>query len=137
MTSQTLPPVHTAPATMAPVPGRSARAASWALGFSLLALVGGIATMAAVGASMVPMETASGYYLTDTPAWYQVAVLAAFGSLLLWTVAGLAGIVLAVLGLRAGTGRARSIFAIVLAVLAPFLTLSALMVTLGAGVATL
>ena len=33
--------------------------------------------------TVVPMETASGYYLTDTPAPYQAAVFTAFGTLLL------------------------------------------------------
>ena len=117
-------------------PGRD-RAASWSLVLSLVALLGGVVAMAGVGLSIVPMEAQHGRLLTDTPAWYQWAVLGAFGSLVLWTLAGIVGIVLAVIGLAAGQGRARLIIAIVLAVLAPFLALGVLMGALGAGTALL
>ncbi|MDN5601582.1 MAG: hypothetical protein ACTHV2_10565 [Brachybacterium sp.] len=115
----------------------SARASSWALALALLALIGGAAVMGAVGATVPTMEAESGYYFSDTPGWYQGAVLAGFGSLLVWSVAGIAAIVLAVLGLRAGGGRARAITAIVLAVLAPALSLAVLLAAMGAGVALL
>ncbi|MGP9611780.1 hypothetical protein ACT3SQ_01990 [Brachybacterium sp. AOP42-C2-15] len=135
MTSYNIPAFPAVPSSDAPE--KSARASSWALGLSLLALIGGIVAMGAVGASVAPMEAASGYYFTDTPLWYQVAVLVGFASLLIWTVAGLAGVVLAVLGLRAGSGRARAISAIVLAVLAPVLTLAVLLAAMGAGIVLL
>ena len=115
-------------------PSRS-RAASWAFALSLIAALGAILAMAGVGVSMIPMETAHGRLLTDTPAWYQWTVLGAFGSLVLWTLAGLAGIVLGVIGLRAEKGQGRSILAIVLAVAAPSLALAARMGGLGAGTA--
>lgn len=137
MTSHSIPAVSSAPASTVPGGPPRARVSSWALGLSLLALIGGIAAMGAVGATVAPMEAASGYYFSDTPGWYQGAVLAGFGSLLIWTVAGIAGIVLAVLGLRAGGGRARAATAIVLAVLAPALTLTTLLVAMGAGAALL
>lgn len=135
MTSHNIPTLPVASAFDAPE--RSVRASSWALGLSLLALIGGLAAMSAVGFSVAPMEAASGYYFSDTPLWYQVAVLVGFASLLIWTVAGLAGIVLAVLGLRAGRGRARAISAIVLAVLAPVFILAVLLAALGAGIVVL
>lgn len=135
MTSQTLlPPARTsAPLT----PRRPSRASSWALGLALLALVGGIAAMGAVGWTIVPMEAVSGHHFSDTPAWYQGAVFGAFGSLLVWSASGLAAIVLAVHGLRTGAGRARAIAAIVLAALAPVLTLAALLTAMGVAVALL
>lgn len=135
MTSYNIPAFSAA--SQSGAPEKSARASSWALGFSLLALIGGIVAMVAIGVSVAPMEAASGYYFSDTPLWYQVAVLAGFGSLLIWTVAGLAGIALAVLGLRAGRGRARAICAIVLALLAPVLTLVVLLAAMGTGIALL
>lgn len=117
-------------------PGRG-RAATWSLVLSLVALLGAVVAMAGVGLSIVPMEAEHGRLLTDTPAWYQWTVLGAFGSLVLWALVGLVGIVLAVIGLAAGQGRARPIIAIVLAVLAPFLALAVLMGALGAGTALL
>lgn len=113
------------------------RSASWALALSLVALLGAVLAMGGAGLSIPPMEAAHGRLLTDTPAWYQWTVLGAFASLVLWTVAGITGIVLAVIGLSTGRGRARSIVAIVLAVLAPFLALAVLMGALGAGTALL
>ena len=135
MTSHSISAFSSTPALGAPE--RSARASSWALWLALLALIGGTAVMGAVGATVPPMEAVSGYYFSDTPLWYQVAVLAGFGSLLVWSAAGLSGIVLAVLGLRAGAGRTRAIIAIVLAVIAPVLTLTALIGALGVGAALL
>ena len=126
------------PAAAAPSPtGRpgGGRASSWALALSLLALLGAAVAMAGVGLSVMPMQSAHGRLLTDTPQWYQWTVLGAFASLLLWTIAGIAGIVLAVVGLSAGQGRARAIVALVLAVLAPLLALAVLMGSLGAGTA--
>lgn len=135
MTSQRTFSFAAAPLADAPAP--STRASSWALALALLALIGGATVMGAVGASVAPMEAESGYYFSDTPGWYQGAVLAGLGSLLVWSVAGIAAIVLAVLGLRASGGRARAITAISLAVLAPALSLAVLLAAMGAGVALL
>lgn len=135
MTSQTLPPRTTAAVSL--TPRRPGRTSSWALGLALLAAIGGIAAMGAVGATVVPMEAASGYYLTDTPGWYQAAVVAGFGSLVPWSLAGLAAIVLGVIGLRSGGGRTRAITALVLAASAPFLALAALLGGMGVGAALL
>jgi hypothetical protein len=124
-----------APAPSAPArPGRG-RASSRALALSLLALFGAVVALGGVGLTVLPMEAAHGRLLTDTPGWYQWTVLGAFASLLLWTVAGIAGLVLGVVGLSAGQGRARAIVAIVLSVLAPFLALAALMGMMGASTA--
>ena len=67
------------------------------------------------------METASGYYLTDTPAPYQAAVFTAFGTLLLWSALGIAALVLGIVALVARRGTARAIAAIALATAAPVL----------------
>lgn len=114
---------------------RRHRAVSWALGLALLTLLGSLAVMTGVGLTIAPMEAEHGRLLTDTPAWYQWAVLGAFGSLLLWTVSGIVSIVLAVIGLGAGQEKVQAIIAIVLAVIAPFLALGALMAALVAGTA--
>ena len=120
-------------------PGRPsrARAASWGFGLSLLALLGGVVAMGAVGATLAPMEAASGYYFGDTPAEYRWAVLAAFASLLLWSAAGIAGLVLGLVGLRGGRGRTRAVWAIVLAVLAPVLSVAVLVGAMTVGAALL
>ena len=67
----------------------------------------------------------------------QAAVLAAFGSLLLWTLAGLAAIVLGILALLRRSGIARSVVAIVLAVLAPSLTTAVLLGTMALDISQL
>lgn len=114
-------------------PAPSARASSWSLALSLVAVLGSVAAMAGVGLTVVPMETASGYYLTDTPVAYQWAVLAAFGSLLLWTVLGLAAIVLGIVGLTRRSGQVRAIVAIGLAAIAPVLAVLTLMGSMALG----
>ena len=135
---------QTAPAPPAPSSDRtvpspspsasSTRASSWSLALSLVALLGAVAAMAGVGLTVIPLETASGYYLTDTPVAYQRAVLAAFGSLLLWTVLGLAAIVLGIVGMTRGAGQVRAIVAIGLAVIAPVLAVLTLMGSMAIGV---
>ncbi|ATG55516.1 hypothetical protein CFK41_12585 [Brachybacterium ginsengisoli] len=91
--------------------------------------------MAYVGLTVVPMESASGYYLTDTPAWYQASVLVAFGSLLLWTSAGIAAVVSGIVALVRGRGAVRAAVAIGVATIAPVLTVPVLLgaMTLGSG----
>lgn len=114
---------------------RRHRAVPWALGLALLALIGSLVAMTGVGLTIAPMEAEHGRLLADTPAWYQWAVLGAFGSLLLWTVSGIVSIVLAVIGLGAGQGKVQAIIAIALAVTAPVLALGALIGALLAGTA--
>lgn len=112
----------------------SSRTSSWSLALSLIATLGAVAAMVGVGLTVMPMETASGYYLTDTPVAYQGAVLAAFGSLLLWTVLGLAAIVLGIVALTRRSGQVRAIVAIGLAVIAPALAVLALTGSMALGV---
>lgn len=123
----------------APSPERRGRAvaSSWGFALALIALLGSIATMAFVGLTVVPMETASGYHLSDTPAWYQTAVLGAFGSLLLWTVMGTAAIVLGIVGLVGNRGTIRGVLAIVLSVVAPLLVPVVLSTTMAVDIAQL
>lgn len=125
--------------TEAPSPERRGRAvaSSWGFALALIALLGSIATMAFVGLTVVPMETASGYHLSDTPAWYQTAVLGAFGSLLLWTVMGTAAIVLGIVGLVGNRGTIRGVLAIVLSVVAPLLVPVVLGTTMAVDIAQL
>lgn len=123
------------PAAPAEPPTSSTRASSWALTLALVATLGAAAAMAWVGVTVLPMEAASGYYLTDTPVAYQGTVVAAFGSLLLWTLLGVASIVLGIVSLtRRRRGQVRAVVAIVLAVLAPALALLTLLVPLALGV---
>lgn len=112
----------------------STRASSWALALALAAALGAAAAMAWVGATVVPAETASGYYFSDTPVAYQRAVFAAFGSLLLWTVLGLTSIVLGIVGLTRRRGQVRAVVSIVLAVIAPVLAVLTLMGSMFIGV---
>lgn len=129
-------PQQIAPTSSAPA-DRRARASSWGLALALTALLGAVASMAFVGVTVVPMETASGYYLTDTPVGYQRAVLAAFASLLVWTVLGLLAIVLGIIGLVGRRGSTRAVWAIVLAIIAPGLAVLVLSGAMGLGAALL
>ncbi|MGP9842871.1 hypothetical protein [Brachybacterium sp. 107] len=139
MSSQTVP-APPAPSSDRIIPSpspspspSSTRASSWSLALSLVALLGAVAAMAGVGLTVIPLETASGYYLTDTPVAYQWAVLAAFGSLLLWTVLGLMAIVLGIVGMTRGAGQVRAIVAIGVAVIAPVLAVLTLMGSMAIG----
>lgn len=136
MSTQTAPapPALSSDRTVPSPSGSSTPASSWSLALSLVALLGAVAAMAGVGLTVIPLETASGYYLTDTPVAYQWAVLAAFGSLLLWTVLGLAAIVLGIVGMTRGAGQVRAIVAIGLAVIAPVLAVLTLMGSMAIGV---
>ena len=116
------PPLSASAPSPSAAPSRPRAAAStWALVLALVALLGSVAAMAFVGLTVVPMETASGYYLTDTPAPYQAAVFTAFGTLLLWSALGIAALVLGIVALVARRGTARAIAAIALATAAPVL----------------
>lgn len=100
-----------------------------ALALAVAALLGACLAALVIGGTVAPMEAAHGRVLGDTPSWYRSLVIGLTGSLLLWTLLGIAAIVLGVSDLarsadrsgagRGGRGRAAAITAIALAVIAP------------------
>lgn len=97
---------------------------------SLLALVGSVAAMAYIGLTVIPVEAGSGYYFSDTPGAYQVTVVIAAASMILWTLLGIAGIICAIVALVRRARPAAPVLALCVGVLAPLLSIGVLEATM-------
>lgn len=99
----------------------------------ILALVGLLGTLAAtlyIGITIAPQEAAAGRTLLDTPDAYQLSVLIAVSSLLLWGLASLVALGLAIAALVRGERRRGPIGIILLTVCTPALGFAAFLISM-------
>jgi hypothetical protein len=111
-------------------PQMSKRFGHWSLGLAIVALLGGLAAVAAIGFTVPAMEAQYGRFLGSTPGGFQTIVLTLTTSMLLWTALGLLAIIFSFISFFRPERAPSAIWGLVIAVIAPILCVAALMATL-------
>lgn len=98
----------------------------WSLLLGVVALLGATIAALIIGITIVPMEAAHGRLFTDTPDSYQLLVYALGATMVLWASLGVAALVTGIVSIVRRGANSRAVWGIVLAVVSPFVAVTAL-----------
>lgn len=117
------------PPTAAPRAQRS-RSDGWSPALGVVALLGATIAALIIGITIVPMEAAHGRLFTDTPGTYQILVYALGATMVLWAALGVAALVTGIVSIVRRGANSRAVWGIILAVVSPFVAVTALIASM-------